>query len=313
MTVRDERFLSALQALAESARRADVRGDGAYGLGDPELPDPVEGFPDFGHLSLQGLPNARDLGGMPAEDGRVVVANRLIRSCDLHKATSGDIDILGEQLRVCRVVDFRTAFERSKAPDPEPFMPFARFYHVPVVSEQAVGVTREAGLVGDLRLFREYSGSPFEAVSCVYRKALLGEEGIHAYSSLLEILLSAEEGATLWHCTEGKDRAGLASAIVEYALGVSAETIMADYLATNLFVRTWAERVADALGRAKLAQALDGDVDALFYANAGYLVFGAGAVVERYGSFDGYLEQALHFGPGKQEKLRSLYLTQAPL
>lgn len=311
MAVCDERFLPALRSLAESARRADVRGDGRHGLGDPELPETVEGFPDFGRLSLQGLPNTRDLGGMPTGDGRVVVANRLIRSSDLHKATVGDIEIIGKQLSVRRVVDFRTAFERSKAPDPEPFMPFARFYYVPVVSEQAVGVTREMGLMGDLRLFREYSGSPFDAVASVYRQALLGEEGIHAYSSLLEILLSAEEGATLWHCTEGKDRAGLAAVIVEYALGVSARTIVADYLATNLFVRNWAERMADALGRAKLAQALDGDVDALFYANAGYLTYGIGAVVERYGSFDEYLERALHFGAGKQERLRSLYLTRA--
>ena len=45
MAVCDERFLPALRSLAESARRADVRGDGRYGLGDPELPETVEGFP----------------------------------------------------------------------------------------------------------------------------------------------------------------------------------------------------------------------------------------------------------------------------
>lgn len=310
MKTSNESFLQALRSLSEAASRRDGKGEGTFDLGNPELPEPVDGFVDFGHLSLRGLPNTRDLGGMPAADGRVVVANRLIRSGDLHKAASKDLEVLGNQVGLRRVVDFRTAFERSKAPDPEPFMPFARFYHVPVVSEQAVGVTREAGLMGDLRLFREYSGTPFEAVAHVYRQALLGEDGIHAYSSLLEILLAADRGATLWHCTEGKDRAGLASVIVEYALGMSPQVIMADYLATNCFVRNWAERMADALGRAHLAEMLDGDVDALFYANSVYLVTGVAAVSERYGSFDNYLTQALHFGPGKREKLRRMYLTE---
>lgn len=310
METSNESFLQALRSLSETASQRDSAGVGEFKLGEPELPEPVAGFPDFGRLSLRGLPNTRDLGGMPTADGRAIAANRLIRSSDLHKATSSDIEVLGTQVGVQRVVDFRTAFERSKAPDPEPFMPFARFYHVPVVSEQAVGVTREAGLMGDLKLFREYSGTPFEAVAHVYRQALLGEDGIHAYSSLLEILLDADEGATLWHCTEGKDRAGLASVIVEFALGVSPQVIMADYLATNLFVRNWAERMADALGRAHLAKLLDGDVDAIFYANAVYLVSGVSAVVDRYGSFDNYLAQALHFGPGKREKLRELYLVE---
>ena len=43
-----------------------------------------------------------------------------------------------------------------------------------------------------------------------------------------------EKGALLWHCSEGKDRCGITAALILEALGVDRETIMADYLKTNL-------------------------------------------------------------------------------
>ena len=40
-------------------------------------------------------------------------------------------------------------------------------------------------------------------------------------------------GAVLWHCSAGKDRCGLVSALVLEALNVDRDTIMADYMKTN--------------------------------------------------------------------------------
>lgn len=42
------------------------------------------------------------------------------------------------------------------------------------------------------------------------------------------------KGPVLWHCTEGKDRCGITTALVLEMLGVDRETIMEDYLKTNL-------------------------------------------------------------------------------
>ena len=41
------------------------------------------------------------------------------------------------------------------------------------------------------------------------------------------------KGCVLWHCTEGKDRCGLLSAVLLLALGVERSTILEDYLLTN--------------------------------------------------------------------------------
>ena len=45
--------------------------------------------------------------------------------------------------------------------------------------------------------------------------------------------METKEGSTLWHCSLGKDRAGMAAVIVEKILGVSDEDILADYMETN--------------------------------------------------------------------------------
>lgn len=46
-------------------------------------------------------------------------------------------------------------------------------------------------------------------------------------------VMTTENGSVLWHCTEGKDRCGLLSAIILFLLDVSEEDVMEDYLKTN--------------------------------------------------------------------------------
>ena len=54
-------------------------------------------------------------------------------------------------------------------------------------------------------------------------------------------------GAILWHCTEGKDRCGMTTALVLEALGVDRETILEDYLKTNLINLPKAAKVREKL------------------------------------------------------------------
>ena len=138
---------------------------------------------------------------------------------------------------------------------------------------------------------------------------LLDEAGRVAYTSFLGVLLEGDGGAYLWHCTEGKDRAGLGAVIVERALGVPEAYVRADYLATNLFVRNRAEGIIDAISeKLRLARGLDADVDSLFYAYNDYYDRAMAAVNANYGSFDAYLTEALDFGPEKRQALRAKYL-----
>lgn len=271
------------------------------------MPREIPGFPEFGHIPFEGLHNTRDLGGLPAADGRRIRPALLLRSGDLRHAAQSDLARLLADYHLEAVVDFRTNLERQKDPDPCDRMEGVVFYDFPVLSMEAVGVTHGGNVAQDLK---ELAGvDVHEVVREVYRKALLAPEGQEAYRSFLTVLLESNGGAVLWHCTEGKDRAGLGAVIVERALGVPEADVRADYLATNLFARNRAEKMLDELAeKFPPLRALDGDIDSVFYAYSDYYDAGMEAVRKEYGSFDAYLAEALDFGPEKQVALREKYL-----
>ena len=54
-----------------------------------------------------------------------------------------------------------------------------------------------------------------------------------AWSNIFNILLADNGGAVLYHCSAGKDRTGVVTAVILTALGVDKDTIYQDYLLTN--------------------------------------------------------------------------------
>lgn len=274
-----------------------------------DMPDPIPGFHEFGHIPFEKLHNTRDLGGMPAADGRTIVPAKLIRSGALHKASVQDLARLVADYRLAGVIDFRTQLERDKEPDPRAFMEGVVFYDFPALTGETIGITHGSGLAEDLKTFAGYNADPHELVCGMYPQILLDEAGREAYASFLDVLLEGDGGAYLWHCTEGKDRAGLAAVIVERALGVPEAYVRADYLATNLFARNRAEGMIDAISeKLHLMRGLDADIDSLFYAYNDYYDRAMAAVNANYGSFDTYLSEGLGFGPEKRALLREKYL-----
>ena len=216
--------------------------------------------------------------------------------------SQGDYDLAG-------VIDFRTQLERDKEPDPRELMEGVVFYDFPALSGETIGITHGAGVAQDLKTFASYNASPHELVRGMYPQILLDDAGRVAYTSFLEVLLEGDGGAYLWHCSEGKDRAGLGAVIVERALGVPEAYVRADYLATNLFARNRAEGSVDAISKKLgLMKGLDTDIDSLFYAYNDYYDCAMAAVNANYGSFDAYLAEALDFGPEKRQALRAKYL-----
>lgn len=274
----------------------------------PTLPQEIPGFANFGHVTLKGARNTRDLGGLATADGRTIIPGRLIRSGELHKATDEDIELLRDAHGLARVVDFRTKAERDAAPDPQDRIQDVSFVDLPVFSEAAVGITHEGGVAGDIAALMKMSGNLHETIAKLYRTCLLGEEGKEAYRAFFQVLMEAEDGATLWHCTEGKDRAGLASVLVEYALDIPMACIRADYLATNLFVRGKLEEALDSLAGHDLLKHADLDVDSIFYAYPDYLDSAFDAVEQECGGMNAYLAAALGVGEQERKHLRELYV-----
>lgn len=276
----------------------------------PPGPRPIPGFEKFGYITTQGILNCRDLGGMPTVDGRRIKKRRLIRSGDLHDATVADMKQLIRMHDLEYVIDFRAPFEVEDEPDPLPLMEGIEYVDLPALSDNAIGFTglKKGQMFSDMKALKTFSEDPFEYVREMYRKCILGECGHKAYSTFLNDLLKAKEGASLWHCTQGKDRTGVASILVEVSLGVSMENIRRDYLATNMFTKSWVDKMTSLMRNKILIGGLGVDLDAYTYAFMGYMNTALDTIMDSYGSIGNYLAKGLDFGPDKQEMLRHLYL-----
>lgn len=246
---------------------------------------------DHGKIALEGLHNTRDLGGLPAGTGHVL-PRRLLRSGMLAPATPEDMAVLRDAYDVRLVIDLRTDEEAAHWPDPMGLLPEARLVHLPVFRAPGGGDAQ-----GAIRALSEKLASGeldiADLFTSLYPRFVLDEEGITAYRGLFRELLALEEGAALWHCSAGKDRCGLASVLVGTALGVPWALVEKDYLATNELI--------EAKGSAQNMFDV-GSVDVR------YLRAALDAINEAYGSFDGYLANALGVDAGAREELRRKFV-----
>lgn len=186
-------------------------------------------------IPLEGASNARDLSGYPAADRRVIAPHRLLRSGELSALTPRDIQTLTTHFNLRQIIDFRCDVEIAEKPNiPVPGTSYAA---IPVLQSTALGLTREGGEEKMMRSIVEQmmaSGAPREGYLIgLYRQMIADKDAQAAYRQFFTRLLAQPSGATLWHCSAGKDRAGLAAILVELALGVPDDVIEADYLATN--------------------------------------------------------------------------------
>ncbi|MBR4779773.1 MAG: tyrosine-protein phosphatase [Lachnospiraceae bacterium] len=158
--------------------------------------------------------NIRDLGGIRTKDGKTIKQGCLIRSANLSQAEEQDVS------GISTIIDLRTPGEREEKPD----CPCGREYlPIPIFEHITAGISHEKNAekkrlpdMSDLYrwLVRECRDNFKKAVSGIMA---------HDYST----------GAVLWHCSEGKDRCGLTTALILEILGVDRKVIMEDYLKTN--------------------------------------------------------------------------------
>jgi protein-tyrosine phosphatase len=168
--------------------------------------------PAPGWIELAGASNVRDVGGLRAGD-QVIRTGVLLRSDHLDDATTDDLALLAGDLGLRGVVDLRVEWENPKPPSWD-----AHGVQVlPLPLFDLSGTT-------DRSAFR---GSPAEAYA-----AMLDLAGA-ALVTILEFVARPEGTPVLIHCAAGKDRTGIAVAVLLAAAGVDNDDIVADYLATD--------------------------------------------------------------------------------
>ncbi|MDR7303149.1 tyrosine-protein phosphatase [Haloactinomyces albus] len=160
--------------------------------------------------ALDGLVNLRDLGGLPTEGEKTTRPGVLYRSDAPH---AGDRVPEGmPQWPPKAVVDLRDTVEEEEREHPLAWS--SSVHRIPVMEDLRSGAGRGTSL--SLRALYEY---------------LL--DG--ASKRLLEVFRVAvdTEGPVLIHCAAGKDRTGVACALLMRAAGVRSDAVVADYVRTD--------------------------------------------------------------------------------
>jgi protein-tyrosine phosphatase len=115
------------------------------------------------------------------------------------------------------------------------------------------------------------------------------------FAELLHRVAAANHRPVLFHCAAGKDRTGVAAALVLTALDVPPQTIMEDYLLSNRFYRPTSARAAD----------FPDDVrDAIIRVRPSYLEAAFAAMTDGWGGPGEYLDKALGIGPRERAAMR---------
>ena len=251
----------------------------------------TEARPNYGRIDFEGLPNTRDLGGLPAADGRRVRRGRLLRSGTLYFATAADRRRLLEDYRLRAVVDLRGEDELAEYPDGMELMPAVRYVHADALKGTVAGISQNAEARAQLEAARVDDDDPARFMEMVYPHILLGESGIAAYRALLRCVLETTDGSVLWHCHFGRDRCGMGSMLIEVLLGVPTEAVEEDYLATNRFNPDPADERTDA--------------------NPRFIRAAVAAATREFGGVMGYVRDALGITDAEVAELRGRYLEEA--
>lgn len=242
-------------------------------------------------LPLHGATNFRDLGGYPGADSRTVRWQRLFRSDHLSSLSAADHAALAA-LGLTRVFDFRGASERSAAA-----------YEIPGVEQRALTIEPTVvQRVHDLLT----SGQRIDTLTMtglmqeLYRNLVV--EQSHRYAEFFELLLDTE-GAVAFHCTAGKDRTGVAAALLLLSLGVPRAEVMHDYLLSNDVYRRPPPPEDSPVPPAALA--------VLWGVQASFLEAALQTIEERHGNVEQYLRERLGLSAAARARLHERYLELA--
>ena len=237
-------------------------------------------------LPFHGLLNTRELGGYPVTvDGKPkqVKCGLFYRSGSPENVNAGDKEIL-QGLGIKTVADFRSEGEKHAV------------FNLDSVKKKTDLPIDAGNLMGILSDDEEVSFNPSASGSekeMLQLYAVLPVEAIPRYRIFFSLLADPANTPILFHCSAGKDRTGVASALLLHALGASRETIMEDYWYSLEYLRPYWEQFLPS--RPFMIP---------YYTVKEIYLEAAFRAIERYGGLDRYLANELG---ADIHRLRELY------
>lgn len=239
------------------------------------------------HLPMAGGYNFRDLGGIKTKDGRYIKWGKLFRADELSGLTNDDVLYLSS-IPITSIIDFRAVTEMKRAPDK---LPTSVKFSYPL--SITPGNLSTEGIQANLLK------TNIDIHMKQMNRILVSDPVcVNAFRKFFNIVQKRLSAPLIFHCSAGKDRTGMAAALLLFALGVSEEKIMDDYLMSKVFLADKYDVIIAKYPRA----------ESIFTVKKMFLKAGINQIKRDYGTIDYFLENVLGVNI---DKLQEMYLTES--
>jgi len=256
-------------------------------------------------LDIQSIINFRDIGGYTTVNGRSTKWRKVFRSGDMSRFAAKEQPVVSA-LGINMVVDLRSSEERLRGP--------SRWYDE--ASRPEIVLLPIGGSAADWSssLSRQLQTGGFSRAELhatfIEMYATVPLDNTLEYRALFNALLANGDEPVLIHCTGGKDRTGIAAALILAALDVPRVTIMHDFLLTNeaIDVARTAKMLAMIFSRDADSQIEPVAIEPMLVVDPVYLETAFAAIEAEYGSLDNYFRVALGLTAARRAELRAVLL-----
>lgn len=255
---------------------------------------------------LNSQPNFRDLGGVKNKNGVSVKEKMIFRSGFIDSFDANEIDIV-KSLNLNEVIDLRTREEIDLIGAGN----YPEFIHYQNIIFNTGNITKALIPIFEKGEFHRLDA---DILDKIYFDLITNfkNEMYQVYS----IILNAKK-AVMFHCSHGKDRTGIISALLLDLLEVDREHIYEDYILSNKFRKKENEyqiqKIKDNFSKQFKRDVTDEEfkpVEALFYCHRKTLENIFGIIDESYKGIENYFENELSFSKEEIQKLKQKYLNE---
>lgn len=253
---------------------------------------------ESGILHLTGGQNFREVSGYPTKDGGQVRRGLIWRSARLDALSDDDIKVI-HGLGIKTIADLRRPAERALQPTRPELL--TRMRVLAWDDPKTITAKPQEALYQPGATVEQY----YQAMLDLYR--LIAETHAEHLRQMYEEM-TRDALPILIHCSAGKDRTGIAVALLLEALGVERSYVIADYVRTESLV-DWSRLNAASASGAGVGQAwtslLDPTaLDLLLRADARYLEAALADIEGQHGSIAGFFQGRLGLTQSAMDTLR---------
>lgn len=242
-------------------------------------------------IKMEHAANFRDVGGYRTETGKTVKWGKIYRSAEISRLTDKDLQEFRKR-NITNVFDFRGVLEAKAAPDK---LPEGTVYTLCSAGSNSMGKDIMPNFKDLTKLpafLNDFYGN-VDSLAIRYRPLFQ------------ELLRLPANQAVLFHCTGGRDRTGIATALLLYSLGVPQRKIEEDYLASNYYLKNSNKEMFKKMG--SLTDDQIAMVSKALELKPMYLQTTFKSLEKRYGSLDQFFKEGLGIGEIERKQLIEKY------